>query len=76
MEDFVHFESQLDRFPKKGGEFFMLVRDEIAIQFVTGRKPERIRCTINGTVNFQRTIRPKEGGEISMGIRFIAKSRL
>ena len=40
----------------------MLVPDEIAMQFVTGRKPVRIRCRLNDSVNFQCAIRPMGGG--------------
>ncbi|MGX5857981.1 YdeI/OmpD-associated family protein [Dyadobacter jiangsuensis] len=58
----VHFESILERLPKKGGEFYMMVPDEVAAQFVERRKPARVRCVINGTVHFQCAIRPKGGG--------------
>lgn len=62
MEDIVHFESILDRLPKKGGEFYMMVPDEIASKFVEGRKPARVRCNLNGVVDFQCAIRPRGGG--------------
>lgn len=62
MEDQVHFESILERLPKKGGEFYMLVPDEVAAQFTEGRKPARVRCVINGAVHFQCAVRPKGGG--------------
>lgn len=62
MEEEVHFESILERLPKKGGEFYMMVPDEVAAQFVEGRKPARVRCVINGQVHFQCAIRPKGGG--------------
>ena len=53
MENPVSFNSYLERFDKKGGEFYMIVPDEVAMQFVTGRKPERMRCRLNNTVDFQ-----------------------
>ncbi|MCF0042043.1 YdeI/OmpD-associated family protein [Dyadobacter fanqingshengii] len=63
MEDVVRFESTLDRLPRKGGEFYMIVPDEVAVQFVEGRKPARVRCLLNDKVDFQCAIRPKgEGG--------------
>lgn len=62
MEDQVYFESILERLPKKGGEFYMMVPDQVAAQFVQGRKPARVRCVINGSVHFQCAIRPKGGG--------------
>lgn len=62
MEDEIHFESFLERLPKKGGEFYMMVPDDVAAQFVEGRKPARVRCVLNGHVNFQCAIRPKGGG--------------
>lgn len=61
-EEEVHFETILERLPKKGGEFYMMVPDEVAERFVQGRKPARVRCVINGTVHFQCAIRPKGGG--------------
>jgi hypothetical protein len=68
MPEFVHFESILDRLPKKGGEFYMLVPDEIATLFVQGRKPARIRCLLNEKVEFQCAIRPKGGGGFYINI--------
>lgn len=62
MEETVTFESILERLPKKGGEFYMMVPDEVASQYVQGRKPARVRCVINGHVEFQCAIRPKAGG--------------
>ncbi len=62
MEEEVHFETILERLPNKGGEFYMMVPDEVAERFVQGRKPARVRCVINGTVHFQCAIRPKGGG--------------
>ncbi|OJV15897.1 MAG: hypothetical protein BGO21_30460 [Dyadobacter sp. 50-39] len=62
MEEKVHFETILERLPKKGGEFYMMVPDEVAERFVQGRKPARVRCAINGIVHFQCAIRPKGGG--------------
>jgi hypothetical protein len=65
----LHFESQLTRFPKKGGEYFFVVPDAIADQFVEGRKPARVRCRVNDRVDFQCAIRPMGGGGfyINMG---------
>ena len=40
----------------------MMVPDEVANTFVTGRRPERIRCLLNDRVDFQCAIRPKGGG--------------
>ncbi|SKC18478.1 YdeI/OmpD-associated family protein [Dyadobacter psychrophilus] len=68
MEDVVRFESTLDRLPRKGGEFYMLVPDEVAMQFVQGRKPARVRCLLNGKVDFQCAIRPKGGGGFYINI--------
>ena len=68
MEDVVRFESTLDRLPRKGGEFYMIVPDEIAMQFVEGRKPARVRCLLNGKVDFQCAIRPKGGGGFYINI--------
>ncbi|WP_031529921.1 YdeI/OmpD-associated family protein [Dyadobacter crusticola] len=68
MPDFVHFESVLDRLPKKGGEFYMIVPDEVALQFVEGRKPARIRCLLNGQIEFQCAVRPKGGGGFYINI--------
>lgn len=55
----IHFESRIERFDRKGGEYFMVVPDEVAAIFVSGRKPERIRCRINDQVDFQCAIRPR-----------------
>ncbi|MCF2504712.1 DUF1905 domain-containing protein [Dyadobacter sp. CY107] len=68
MEDVVRFESILDRLPRKGGEFYMIVPDEIAMQFVEGRKPARVRCLLNDKVDFQCAIRPKGGGGFYINI--------
>ena len=68
MEHVVRFESILDRLPRKGGEFYMLVPDEVAMQFVEGRKPARVRCLLNGKVDFQCAIRPKGGGGFYINI--------
>lgn len=68
MENVVRFESILDRLPRKGGEFYMLVPDEVAMQFVEGRKPARVRCLLNGKVDFQCAIRPKGGGGFYINI--------
>ena len=68
MENVVRFESILDRLPKKGGEFYMVVPDEVAVQFVQGRKPARVRCLLNGHVDFQCAIRPKGGGGFYINI--------
>jgi hypothetical protein len=57
----IHFTSRIERFDRKGGEYFMVVPDEVATIFVTGRKPERVRCKLNGTVAFQCAIRPRAG---------------
>ncbi len=62
MEGIVQFESKLDRHPGKGGLYYMVVPDEIAAQFVSGRKPERVRCRLNEQVNFQCAVRPMGGG--------------
>lgn len=59
LEQVIHFESRIERFDRKGGEYFMVVPDEVAAIFVTGRKPERIRCRIDGQVDFQCAIRPR-----------------
>ena len=61
LEQIIHFESRIERFDRKGGEYFMVVPDEVAAIFVTGRKPERIRCGINDQVDFQCAIRPRAG---------------
>jgi len=53
MENPVSFNSHLERFDRKGGELYRLVPEEVARQFVTGRKPERVRCRHNNTVDFQ-----------------------
>jgi hypothetical protein len=58
----VHFETILERLPKKGGEFYMVVPDDVAAQFVEGRKPVRVRCNLNSRVDFQCAIRPRGGG--------------
>lgn len=68
MENVVRFESILDRLPRKGGEFYMIVPDEVAVQFVQGRKPARVRCLLNGHVDFQCAIRPKGGGGFYINI--------
>ena len=68
MEHVIHFESRLDRLPKKGGEFYIIVPDEIAAQFVEGRKPARVRCVINNNVDFQCAIRPRGGGGFYINI--------
>ncbi|MCF0062704.1 YdeI/OmpD-associated family protein [Dyadobacter chenwenxiniae] len=68
MEDVVRFESTLDRLPGKGGEFYMIVPDEVAMQFVQGRKPARVRCLLNDKVDFQCAIRPKGGGGFYINI--------
>ena len=46
----------------------MLVPDEVAMQFVEGRKPARVRCLLNGKVDFQCAIRPKGGGGFYINI--------
>lgn len=61
MEEFVSFDSRIDRFDGKAGSYYMAVPDEVAAIFVTGRKPERVRCVLNGTVEFQCAIRPISG---------------
>ncbi|MCE7059717.1 YdeI/OmpD-associated family protein [Dyadobacter sp. CY343] len=68
MQDVIHFESTLDRLPKKGGEFYMLVPEEVAAQFVEGRKPARVRCVLNEKVEFQCAIRPRGGGGFYINI--------
>lgn len=68
MEDVVRFESILDRLPRKGGEFYIIVPDAIAMQFVKGRKPARVRCLLNDKVDFQCAIRPKGGGGFYINI--------
>ncbi|MCE7071005.1 YdeI/OmpD-associated family protein [Dyadobacter sp. CY327] len=68
MENVVRFESILDRLPRKGGEFYMVVPDEVAVLFVQGRKPARVRCLLNGHVDFQCAIRPKGGGGFYINI--------
>ncbi|TDE08389.1 YdeI/OmpD-associated family protein [Dyadobacter psychrotolerans] len=62
MENAVSFHSVLERFAKKGGEFYMIVPDEVARQFVTGRKPGRVRCRLNDQIDFQCAIRPMATG--------------
>jgi hypothetical protein len=73
LEQTIHFESVIERFDRKGGEYFMVVPDEVAAIFVTGRKPERVRCCINDQVDFQCAIRPRSGGgfyiNVATGIR-------
>lgn len=68
MEDVVRFESTLDRLPRKGGEFYIMVPDDVAMQFVEGRKPARVRCILNDKVDFQCAIRPKGGGGFYINI--------
>ena len=68
MDNEVYFEATLDRLPKKGGEFYIMVPDEIAAVFVEGRKPARVRCLLNGAVDFQCAIRPKGGGGFYINI--------
>ena len=68
MQNPVSFNSHLERFDKKGGEFYMLVPDEVAMQFVTGRKPERVRCRLNNTVDFQCAIRPMANGSFYINL--------
>ncbi|CAG5071993.1 hypothetical protein DYBT9623_03933 [Dyadobacter sp. CECT 9623] len=68
MQESIHFEATLDRLPKKGGEFYMLVPDEVAAQFVEGRKPARVRCVLNEKVEFQCAIRPRGGGGFYINI--------
>ena len=68
MDNEVYFEATLDRLPKKGGEFYVMVPDEIAAVFVEGRKPARVRCLLNGAVDFQCAIRPKGGGGFYINI--------
>jgi hypothetical protein len=68
MENPVFFESVLERLPKKGGEFYMMVPDEVAAVFVEGRRPARVRCTLNATVDFQCAIRPMGGGGFYINI--------
>lgn len=62
MENILHFEAILERLPGKGGVFYIIVPDQIAQEFVEGRRPARIRCRLNGVVEFQCAIRPKGGG--------------
>jgi hypothetical protein len=80
LEDIVKFESLLERLPGKGGEFYMTVPDEIVSQFVNGRKPTRIRCNLNDSVDFQCAIRPRGGGgfyiNVATQIRQKGKLRL
>jgi hypothetical protein len=61
LEEFVNFETRIDRFDGKAGSYYIPVPDEVAAIFVTGRKPERVRCVLNGTVEFQCAIRPISG---------------
>jgi hypothetical protein len=58
LEESVTFETVVDRFKEKGGAYYIAVPDEVAALFVTGRKPERVRCTLNGMVTFQCALRP------------------
>ena len=46
----------------------MVVPDEIAMQFVEGRKPARVRCVLNEKVEFQCAIRPRGGGGFYINI--------
>jgi len=46
----------------------MIVPDEIAMQFVMGRRPERVRCRLNGNIDFQCAIRPRGGGGFYINI--------
>lgn len=68
MQNVVHFESILDRLPRRGGEFYIIVPDTVAKQFVTGRRPARVQCLVNGLVKFQCAIRPKGGGGFYINI--------
>ena len=80
MENAVSFQSSLQRFDKKAGAFYMIVPDEVAIRFVSGRKPERVRCRLNDSVDFQCAIRPMSDGRfyinLATGIRQKAKIKL
>ncbi|MDQ6482120.1 YdeI/OmpD-associated family protein [Dyadobacter sp. LHD-138] len=80
MAEPVHFESLLERFPDKGGYYFIIVPDEVAEQFVEGRKPVRMVCLLNGNTEFQCAIRPKGGGgfyiNVATALRTQAKIRL
>jgi hypothetical protein len=68
MENSLHFESRLDRLPEKGGVFYMLVPDQIAMQFVEGRRPARVRCKLNDLMEFQCAIRPKADGSFYINV--------
>jgi len=68
MEDFVHFESLLERFTGKAGNFYMGVPMEVAHQFMTDRKPVRMFCVLNEKVEFQCAIRPKGDGGFFINI--------
>ncbi|WP_439583150.1 YdeI/OmpD-associated family protein [Dyadobacter bucti] len=76
----VLFESLLERFPGKGGFYYLIVPDEVAELFVEGRKPGRMVCLLNEKVEFQCAIRPKgDGGfyiNVATALRTKAKIRL
>ena len=80
LAESVQFESLLERFPDKGGYYYIIVPDDVAEQFVEGRKPVRMVCLLNGNTEFQCAIRPKgDGGfyiNVATALRTKAKIRL
>ena len=73
----VHFTSILDRFPGKGGLYYIDVPNSVAKKF-TGTKPVRMLCTLDNKVEFHCAIRPKGGGEfyINVAATLHAKAKL
>ena len=78
MADSVQFESILERMPGKGGLFYMPVPQEAALQFMPDRKPVRVVCMLNNSVEFQCAIRPKGDGGffINVGPSIRAEAKL
>lgn len=75
MTEAVHFDSLLERFPDKGGYYYMAVPDEVAGQFVEGRKPVRIVCVLNAHTEFQCAIRPKGDGSFYINVATVLRTR-
>jgi len=73
----AHFTTVLDRFPGKGGLYYIDVPDAVAKKF-TSTKPVRVVCTLDDKVEFHCAIRPKGGGEfyINVAAPLRAKAKL
>ncbi len=73
----VHFTAILDRFPGKGGLYYIDVPDSVAKKF-TSTKPVRMLCTLDDKVEFHCAIRPKGGGAfyINVAATLRAKAKL